>query len=175
MMDSSHECHRSKVYNESKALILQSLRDIITQEEWEKEKAIKSNKNCITIKDPLKNVQNKLKEQLLEKKWTIEKKLCGARMNLRKAKAQREQVGHKLDAMNKKYVFQCNCLNKVLKQHQVVVSSHAKVKEALEYQKSIHNEATEKRRILTEELECAEIEMNRLGKVLFQMYNQSGC
>jgi hypothetical protein len=125
-MDSS-ECYKSKNYNESKALILQSLRDIITQEEWEKEKTTKTHTNCMIVKNPLKNVQNKLKEQLLEEKWAIEKKLCVARVNLRKAKKRREEVGCRLNAINKKYDFHCNCLNRVLKQHQVVVSSHAKV------------------------------------------------
>jgi hypothetical protein len=125
-MDSS-ECYKSKNYNESKALILQSLRDIITQEEWEKEKTTKTHTNCMIVKNPLKNVQNKLKEQLLEEKWSIEKKLCVARVNLRKAKKRREEVGCRLNAINKKYDFHCNCLNRVLKQHQVVVSSHAKV------------------------------------------------
>lgn len=123
----SLEYHKSKIFNESKALILQSLRDIITQEEWEKEKTIKTNKNCITIKDPLKNVQNKLKEQLLEKKWAIEKKISTARINLRKANKRREEVGHRLDIKNKKYGFQLNCLNRILRQHQLIVSSHDEV------------------------------------------------
>lgn len=126
-MDSSHEYYKSKVYNESKALILQSLRDIITQEEWKGEKTKKTNSNCISVKDPLKNIQNKLKEQLLEEKWTIEKKLYAAKMSLRKAKTQREEVGHRLHAIIKKYDFHCNCLNRVLRQHQIVLSSHAKV------------------------------------------------
>jgi len=118
---------KSKIFSESKALILQSLRDIITQEEWEKEKSQRTNTNCITIKDPLMIVQNKIKKQLLEEKWAIANKICAARINLKKAKKRREEAGHKLNTICKKFDHQCKCLDRVSKQHQLIVSSHTKV------------------------------------------------
>ena len=126
MMGSLKSC-KSNIYNERKALILQSLRDITTQKEWEKEKTKKINTNCIIEKNPLKNVQNKIKEQLLEEKWAIEKKLCSARKNLNRAKKRREEAGYKLHAINKKCDFHCNYLKRILRQHQLIVSSHSKV------------------------------------------------
>jgi len=125
-MDTTH-CCKIKIFNESKALILQSLQDIITKEEWKKEKSKRTNTNCIIREDPLMNVQNKLKKQLLEENWAIKSKIRTAKINLTKAKRRREEVGHRLNIICKKFDHQCKCLDRISRQHQHVVSSHAKV------------------------------------------------
>jgi len=163
---------KSKIFNESKALILQSLRDIITQEEWEKERSKRTNTNCITIKDPLMIVQKKLKEQLLEEKWTTAKKICAAKINLKKAKKRREETGYKLNTICKKFDRQCKCLERVSKQHQLIVSSHTKIKGAFNDQQCMYDQAIQKKSLFFGKIEKTGIEMNRLNKVLAQMYNQ---
>lgn len=125
-MDPFQYCN-IKTYVETKKEILQSLQEIITQEEWKQEKSTKRKLNTKRGKDSLQCVQLKLKEQLSEKKWTTEKKLNVAKITLTKAKKRRLEAGLKLHATEKKRDIHSQILNKVLRQHQLIKDSHEKV------------------------------------------------
>ena len=120
----SSEKNECNTYAGTKSFILQSLRMLITETDL-RNKPYTS--KTLSLKSSLKGVQSKLKEQLLEEKQVLEKKLKSAKVLLRKATKHREEVGRRLYDLQQKLVKQHFSFQRVTNDLQVVATEHAKV------------------------------------------------